>query len=69
MDNKNYLRILTYLVIAYMLVAFTWWTILLFQKNQDAFKSKSDFMELVMYAEKKVLSSVYGLSIEAITKR
>ncbi len=54
MDNKNYLRILTYLVIAYMLVAFTWWTILLFQKNQDAFKAKSDFMELVMYAEKKI---------------
>lgn len=54
MDNKNYLRILTYLVIAYMLVAFAWWTILLFQKNQDAFKAKSDFMELVMFAEKKI---------------
>lgn len=54
MDNKNYLRILTYLVIAYMLVAFAWWTILLFQKNQDAFKAKKDFMELVMFVEKKI---------------
>jgi len=54
MDNKNYLRILTYVVIAYMLVAFAWWTILLFQKNQDAFKAKKDFMELVMFVEKKI---------------
>jgi signal transduction histidine kinase len=37
-----------------MLVAFAWWTILLFQKNQDAFKAKSDFMEIVMFAEKKI---------------
>jgi len=37
-----------------MLVAFAWWTILLFQKNQDAFKSKKDFMELVMFVEKKI---------------
>lgn len=54
MDNKNYLRILTYLVIAYILVAFTWWTILLFQKNQDAFKSKRDTMDIVMFIEKKI---------------
>ncbi len=54
MDNKIYLRILTYLVIAYMLVAFAWWTKLLFLKNQDAFNSKRDFMELVMFVEKKI---------------
>ncbi len=54
MDNKNYLRILTYLVIAYILVAFTWWTILLFQKNQDAFKAKRDNMDIVMFIEKKI---------------
>ncbi len=39
---------------AYMLVAFAWWTKLLFIKNQDAFKAKSDFMEIVMFAEKKI---------------
>jgi len=54
MDNKIYLRLLTYIVMAYMLVAFAWWTRLLFIKNQDAFKSKSDFMEIVMFAEKKI---------------
>lgn len=54
MDNKIYLRILTYLVIAYILVAFTWWTRLLFIKNQDAFKSKRDNMDIVMFIEKKI---------------
>lgn len=54
MDNKNYLRLLTYVVIAYMLVAFAWWAILLFQKNQDAFKAKRDNMELLMAAEQRI---------------
>lgn len=54
MDNKIYLRILTYLVIAYILVAFTWWTYLLFIKNHDAFKAKRDNMDIVMFIEKKI---------------
>jgi len=62
MDNKNYLRILTYLVIAYILAAAGWWSYLLFLKNQDAFKSKRDFMELVMFVEKKIQNKeeLYG---------
>ena len=52
--KENRLRILTYAVIAYMLVAFAWWTILLFQKNQDAFRAKKELMKLVMVAEKEV---------------
>jgi len=54
MDNKNYLRLLTYVVMAYMLVAFAWWTKLLFTKNQDAFKAKSENMELLMAAEQRI---------------
>ncbi len=49
--KENRLRILTYSVIAYMLIAFAWWTILLFQKNQDAFKAKKELMKMVMVAE------------------
>ena len=32
MKGNLQLRILTYVVIAYMLLAFSWWTVLLFQK-------------------------------------
>ena len=45
------LRLLSYLVIAYMLVAFAWWSVLLYIKNQDAFKAKSEYLQLVMAAE------------------
>ena len=45
------LRLLSNLVIAYMLVAFTWWSILLFTKNRDAFEAKANYIQLVMAAE------------------
>lgn len=53
MHNKR-LRMLSYLVILYMLLAFTWWTVLLFIKNEDAFKARASYMELVMAAEQKI---------------
>ena len=34
-----------------MLVAFTWWSILLFTKNRDAFEAKANYIQLVMAAE------------------
>lgn len=52
MEKQNLrLRFITYLVIAYMMMAFSWWTILLFTKNQDAFTAKSELMKIGMIAE------------------
>lgn len=50
---KKYLslRLLSLTVIAYMLIAFTWWSILLYTKNRDAFTSKVESMRLIMAAE------------------
>ncbi|WP_373550973.1 sensor histidine kinase [Haliscomenobacter sp.] len=52
MEKQNIrLRFLSYLVIAYMMMAFTWWTVLLFTKNRDAFEAKSELMKIGMIAE------------------
>lgn len=52
MEKQNIrLRFLSYLVIAYMMMAFTWWTVLLFTKNRDAFDAKSQLMKIGMIAE------------------
>lgn len=52
MEKQNIrLRFLSYLVIAYMMMAFTWWTVLLFTKNRDAFEAKSQLMKIGMIAE------------------
>ena len=50
------LRLLSYGVIAYMLMAFTWWSVLLFTKNQDAFLAKRDLLKIGMVAEGLVQS-------------
>lgn len=47
MQNTR-LRILSYIVIAYMLLAFTWWSVLLWKTLEDAFRAKSDSMALRM---------------------
>ncbi len=48
-DQRNFqLRLLSFAVIAYMLMAFTWWTILLFSKNRDAFDSRQELLYLEM---------------------
>jgi two-component system phosphate regulon sensor histidine kinase PhoR len=54
--RNNRLRWLSYVVIVYLLLAFTWWTVLLFVKNQDAFQAKADYMKIIMVAEKQVSS-------------
>lgn len=56
MENLR-LRLLSNVVIAYMLIAFTWWTVLLYTKNRDAFFAKAHSLQLVMAAEKKIQNS------------
>lgn len=50
-NNPIRLRLLSFAVIAYMCLAFSWWSILLYTKNQDAFRAKVDTLRLVMVAE------------------
>jgi len=45
------LRLLSYFVIAYMLIAFAWWSILLYQKNRDAYLAKTELLRMGMVAE------------------
>lgn len=53
MKNKQ-LRLLSNIVIAYMMIAFAWWTILLYTKNQDAFQAKAEYWKLLLIADKRV---------------
>ncbi|MCB0587045.1 MAG: hypothetical protein KDD06_17215, partial [Phaeodactylibacter sp.] len=48
------LRLLSYGVIAYMMLAFAWWSILLFTKNRDAYEAKRDKMRLMMIAREEI---------------
>ena len=52
------LQTITYLVISYMLLAFLWWTALLFTKNNDAFRAKAELLKLGLFAQKEVVSEV-----------
>jgi signal transduction histidine kinase len=49
--NNIRLRLVSYGVIAYMLMAFAWWSVLLFTKNRDAFYAKRDLMRIGMVAQ------------------
>lgn len=51
LNSNLMLRLLTWIVIAYMLVAFGWWSILLFTKNSDAFEAKTEQLRIVKAAE------------------
>jgi signal transduction histidine kinase len=42
------LRLVSYIVIAYMLMAFAWWSILLYTKNTDAYTAKDEMLRLRM---------------------
>lgn len=55
MKQQNRLRILTYVVIVYMLLAFTWWSVLLFVKNQDAFQAKAELLRIGMIADNRYI--------------
>ena len=47
------LRLISYLVMAYMLVAFGWWSVLLYMQNRDAFQAKSELLRLVAFADER----------------
>lgn len=49
--NHSRLRLLSYVVMAYMLLAFTWWSVLLFIKNTDAFQAKNELLTLRIASE------------------
>lgn len=49
--NNIKLRLLSYGVIAYMMLGFAWWSVLLFTKNRDAFYAKRDLLRIGMIAE------------------
>ena len=51
MNQNLRLRLLSYIVIAYMMMAFAWWSILLFTKNRDAFRAKRDLFRIGMIAD------------------
>nr|MBS0037041.1 HAMP domain-containing histidine kinase [Saprospiraceae bacterium] len=45
------LRLLSYVVIAYMLLAFAWWTILLNTKNEEAYTAKKESLKISMMVD------------------
>jgi signal transduction histidine kinase len=51
MLKKLNLRTLTNIVVIYMLLAFSWWTVLLYIKNKDAFHAKAELMGIGMAAQ------------------
>ena len=48
------LRLLSYAVICYMLIGFSWWIVLLITKNDDAFSAKTQLLKIGLIAEGKV---------------
>lgn len=52
MKRTNRILIFSYGVILYMLLAFIWWSILLHNKNQDAFKAKVELLRIGMIVER-----------------
>ncbi len=49
--QKIRLRLLSNVVILFLLIAFSWWTVLLFTTNRDAFYAKRDLMKIGMVAQ------------------
>ena len=49
-DPTPWWRGLYFLVIAYLILGFTWWAVLLYNKNRDAFQAKTELLRLRMEA-------------------
>lgn len=49
--KRSKLQWLTYFVMGYMLLAFIWWSVLLFTKNRDAYMAKIQLQQIGMAAE------------------
>lgn len=50
MENLK-LRLLSNFVIVFLLLAFGWWSVLLYTKNKDAFVAKSNYLQIVLAAK------------------
>lgn len=46
MENKAKLRLVSYFVMAYLLMAFVWWAVLLYSKNLETFHTKVELLRL-----------------------
>jgi len=57
MENLK-LRLLSNFVIVFLLLAFGWWSILLYTKNKDAFVAKSNYLQIVLAAKGKIANRV-----------
>lgn len=67
MSQQNIrLRLLSLLVIAYMLLAFAWWSILLWTNNRDALNAKVELQRMAMVTEQMSAQKNSGLSEKAI---
>jgi signal transduction histidine kinase len=65
MKRLDKIKIFSYGVIGYMLLAFLWWSVLLHNKNQDAFKAKTELLRLGMAAERLYISESHFQSSPA----
>ena len=46
MQKNNLARLILFLLFAYILAALTWWSVLLFRKNQELFSIRNDLVEM-----------------------
>lgn len=54
MRNQN-LRLFSYVVMVYMLLAFSWWALLLFTKNREAYSARMDNMRVEMMMDGRII--------------
>ncbi len=57
MENLK-LRLLSNFVIVFLLLAFGWWSILLYTKNKDAFIAKSNYLQIVLAAKGDIANRI-----------
>lgn len=48
------LRLISWGIILYLLLAFVWWSVLLYTKNRDAFQAKAELLKVVLIAKGEV---------------
>ncbi len=52
--SRTRLRLLSHLVIAYLCLAFAWWSILLYSKNKEVFAAKKDLLRVEMLTDGRI---------------
>lgn len=66
MQSNQRLRTLSLIVIFYMLLAFSWWSVLLFSKNKEAYLSKVELLRTKMTADSIYPGEAAFLQTEAL---